>query len=359
MFQRTIHNYSIADFLELRAADRLIINRDFQRRSVWKTPAKVYLIDSILRGYPIPKMYFRSRVDPETQSSVREIVDGQQRLLAIFEFADDELRLTKRAGDLEGLRYSDLDEEQQSEFLSYPFVAEQLINASDADVLEVFARINTYTVALNPAELRHAQYQGDFKWLVHELSRRWEPFWEDYGVLSLSARARMGDDALTADMLLQVVQGPTGGETRNLDRAYREFDTSFPIADQATSIFNATLETLIEHIHSALEPPLTNPPHLVMFFAAAAHALHGIGIAPVPWLQRLDEMPERPKAPSTRDEWDGVRDRLLTLADVIEQPEPPADESIARFWNASRSRPVNLASRRVRFPFYLQALDVR
>ena len=51
--------------------------------------------------------------------------------------------------------------------------AEQLTNASDRDVLEVFARINTYTMALNAAELRHAEYQGDFKWQVHEAAQRW------------------------------------------------------------------------------------------------------------------------------------------------------------------------------------------
>lgn len=359
MLQRTTHNYSIADFLELRAAKRLIINRDFQRRSVWKAPAKVYLIDSILRGFPIPMVYFRSRVDPQTQSSVREVVDGQQRLLAIFEFADDGLRLTARAGDLEGLRYSDLDEDQQSEFLSYGFVAEQLINASDADVLEVFARINTHTVALQPAELRHAQYQGDFKWLVHELSRGWEELWGEHKVLSLAQRARMGDDALTADMLLQVTQGPTGGESRNLNRAYREFDTSFPVADDAGAIFDGTLRTLLDELPGVLEPPLTRPPHLVMLFAAAAHVLHGIGVHQVSWLRKLDDLPGRPGKPRTRDEWDEVRDRLATLAGVIELPDAPADEDMSRFWNASRGATVNLSSRRIRFPHYLQAFNVR
>ena len=94
-------------------------------------------------------MYFRSKIDAVTQSSVREVVDGQQRLLAIFEFADDKLRLTKRAGEFAGMRYSDLDEDAKNQFLAYTFVAEQLINASDDEVLEVFARTNTYTVALN------------------------------------------------------------------------------------------------------------------------------------------------------------------------------------------------------------------
>lgn len=119
MERPSVHNYSVADFLELRKAGRLEINETFQRRSIWKPAAKTYLIDSILRGYPIPKMYFRSIVDPTTQSSVREVVDGQQRLRAIFDFADDKLRLNSRANELSGLRYSDLDGDLQEAFLSY------------------------------------------------------------------------------------------------------------------------------------------------------------------------------------------------------------------------------------------------
>jgi hypothetical protein len=355
VLDRSIHNYSVADFLELRAAKRLVINRDFQRRSIWKTPAQVYLIDSILRGYPIPKMYFRSQVDPVTQSSVREVVDGQQRLLAIFSFADDDLRLTNRANEYAGMRYSDLDEELQAEFLAYTFVAEQLINASDAEVLEVFARINTYTVALNPAELRHAQFQGDFKWLVHELARRWEPLWSDFDVLSLSQRARMADDALVADMMLQVMQGPTGGEAKAIKRVYRDLDLRFDAADEVAQSVNGTLQAMIDHLSGALEPPLSNPPHLLMLFSATAHVLFGIGIAPIEGLRALDELPERPPAPRTQDEWECVRTRLLTLAEVIEQPDPPHDRELADFWQASRSRTINLASRRVRFPVFLKA----
>jgi len=172
MLQRSLHNYSVADFLELRVANRLVINRNFQRREVWKTTPKVYLVDSILRGMPIPKMYFRTLVDAETQSSVREVIDGQQRLQAIFQFADNDLRLSAHAREFAGLRYRDLDSEQKEQFLSYTFAAEQLINADDNDVLEVFARINTYNVSLKPAELRHARWQGEFKWAAHEARGR-------------------------------------------------------------------------------------------------------------------------------------------------------------------------------------------
>ena len=111
----------------------------------------------------MPKVYLRTLIDRVSQASVREIVDGQQRLRAILDFGLGKFRLTSRAGEFSGLYYSDLEEELQNTFLSYRISVEQLINADDDDVLEVFARLNSYTVPLNPPELRHARYQGDFK----------------------------------------------------------------------------------------------------------------------------------------------------------------------------------------------------
>lgn len=356
MVRTSVHNYSVSDFLELRAANRLEINHDFQRKGVWKTPAKVYLIDSILRGYPIPKLFFRSRIDPKTQSSVREVVDGQQRLIAIFEFADNNLRLTTRAGDLKGLRYSDLDNDQKDQFLSYTFTAEQLVGAADDEVLEVFARINTYAVALNPAELRHALWQGEFKWTVHDTSRQLVGLWDNYSVLSLQQRARLQDDALVADMMLQISQGVTGGEKPNLDKAYKNFDADFPEGDVCQQILLDTVKVLRSRLSAAMVPPLSRPAHLTMLVAALAHVLHGISVHAVGWLTGVDNLPPRGEAPKDQDQWDAVRDRLLALAGIIELSEEPEDPEQVKFWRASRSATINLRSRRDRFPFYLAAI---
>lgn len=355
MKRPSVHNYSVADFLEQRAANRVLINEDFQRRSIWKPAAKVYLIDSILRGYPIPKLFFRTTVDPKTQSSVREVVDGQQRLRAIFDFADDKLRLTARAGDFAGKRYSDLDEDTQSDFLAYTFVAEQLIDASDADVLEVFARLNTFTVALNPAELRHAQYQGDFKWLAHEFARELAPFWDSYQVLGLSQRARMADDALVADWMLQIMQGVTGGEAPALNKAYKNLDVKFEAAPEVRDVLSRTLETVQDRLSVALDSSLARPPHLTMLIAATAHVLHGIPLAPVDWLNRMSDLPARPSVPTTASAWEKVNDQLLELAEIVDLPGEPEDREQRAFWSASRGATVNLASRTRRFPYYVAA----
>lgn len=69
--------YSIADIEEWNATDLLDLSPEFQRRSVWKQTAKSYLIDTIIRGRPIPKVIFTQRL--ENRRNVRTVVDGQQR----------------------------------------------------------------------------------------------------------------------------------------------------------------------------------------------------------------------------------------------------------------------------------------
>ena len=48
--------YSINDFIEWDDRGQLEISPKFQRRSVWSPQAKSYLIDTILKDKPLPKI---------------------------------------------------------------------------------------------------------------------------------------------------------------------------------------------------------------------------------------------------------------------------------------------------------------
>src|SRR5437588_9340312 len=80
----------------------------YQRTDVWNTSKKQLLIDSILRGYDLPKFYLRPTQPPFDF----EVVDGQQRLHSIWEFLEDRFELPDESGDLPfgdctGKRYSE------------------------------------------------------------------------------------------------------------------------------------------------------------------------------------------------------------------------------------------------------------
>ena len=88
-------------------------------------------------------------------------------------------------------------------FDSYEMKVDELLNASDEYVLEVFHRLNAFGVKLNSQELRHGKFQGGtykelFRAAVIDTSERWQVLWSRYKVVSVRGRLRMADDELTA-----------------------------------------------------------------------------------------------------------------------------------------------------------------
>lgn len=342
-----LEQYRISDFLDWQTEKRLELNPEFQRGSVWSPAARTFLIDTILRQLPIPKVYLRTRVNVATKKSIREVVDGQQRLRAILDFADNKFPLSKRASEFAGKRYSDLTTKQQENFLGYPIAVDQLVNASVDDVLEVFARLNSYTVTLNGPEKRHARYQGDFKWAIRTASRRWADLWQK--VLTVRERVRMLDDSLTAEMVGVLLAGVVDGGQPTIDAFYKRYDKSFKPGDASIKNLDTTLtyivKNLIDHI---ADTPLMRPPHFLMLFSAVAAYLVDI-----------------PQGELTAREWhhpktigknlDNVKANLLLLGSIIDSEAEP-EEPYAEFWRASRSSTQRIASRRVRFPFFVRAL---
>ena len=83
----------------------------------------------------------------------------------------------------------------------------QYQNIDDATVLEIFARINTYSVALNAQELRNGKYFGEFKKAVYALALRHLEFWRDTRVFTDAAIARMHEAQLVSELLVMQMDG--------------------------------------------------------------------------------------------------------------------------------------------------------
>jgi hypothetical protein len=348
MAKSILEQYRIADFLEWNAQDALRLNPHFQRRAVWTKAAKVFLIDTILRRYPIPKVFIRTNVDIETKKSFREVVDGQQRLRAIVEFAADAWPLTSRATDFDGYTYSTLPDDMKEAFLTYPVAVEQLVNADDAAVLEMFARLNSYNVPLSAAELRHAQFQGEFKWAVHETAKRWHVLWDDYRIVGMRQRLRMREDALVAEMFGTVLEGIQDGGRSSLAGLYERYEEHFPQeaavvkrVDDALRFIDGTLR------ESIIGTPLARPVSFLLLFAAVCHALQGI---PAGGLGEGCPAPD----PEVLADFDQTRANLARISQALKSGD--LDGPFARFVRATRERASSLESRRVRFPVFWRAL---
>ena len=130
---------------EKRALDKVYKRRDryeipdWQREDVWTPKKKRQLIDSILRGWKLPKFYFL-RIHGEGEEF--EVVDGQQRLVAIFEFFDNELELSQESEErFGGRRYRDLAENVSDDFDDFEIEYDVIEDADEKDLKEFFQRL--------------------------------------------------------------------------------------------------------------------------------------------------------------------------------------------------------------------------
>src|SRR5690606_25040395 len=81
---------SVRDILDLYRNGMLRANPEYQRGAVWSRAQQKKLIDSILRGYPIPLIYLHyiKKQVAGMQREDLEIIDGQQRIRAMYDFAE-------------------------------------------------------------------------------------------------------------------------------------------------------------------------------------------------------------------------------------------------------------------------------
>lgn len=268
--------YSIADFAEWRDAGLLNLSPDFQRRAVWSGKAKSYLVDTILRQKPIPKL----TVSQELQRNrmMRVVVDGQQRLRAILEFLDGDVKISRAHNKAFGGRtFEQLPDDAQQDFRQYALAVDLLFNPAYEELLDIFARINTYTVVLKPQEKLNAKYLGYFKQTAFRLGLQYVSYFIEAGILSKASVTRMAEAGLASDLLVAFLGGVQ--TSKNIERYYQRFDDEPGNLDEAAAHFEEVM-SLVGSIYPPLELGNTNWRRPVLFytlFTAMGHLAYGLG----------------------------------------------------------------------------------
>ncbi len=207
---------------------RINTNPDFQRPAVWGASQKQLLVDTILRDYDVPKLYWRKTGSkPDTY----DVLDGQQRLRALWDFFDGKFKLAKDADAIDGeaiagCGYQDLPDELRSRFDVYVLDVVVLEDTDEDEVREMFLRLQNGT-SLKAQEKRNA-YPGKMRDFVRELVQH--HFYANVGF----ANSRFAFDHVAAQMVcLEIQGGPTNVKNADLNRMYddnREFDSKSSIA---------------------------------------------------------------------------------------------------------------------------------
>lgn len=220
-------NMTIADYCAATQRGEIQIDRAYQRSpDVWPRAARSYLIETILKGYPIPKLALHQRTDLKSKQTVKFVVDGQQRSSAILAFFENKLKLSRNleltaaaAKDYDGL-----SEELQENFLTYVLYFDQFEGSGQEEVREYFRRINSFTAPLNHEEQRHARFQGNMKWFLYSLTQRYGETLVSLGVLPKQSAIRMQDTKFLAEIVHAMLNGVTTTSKSTLDAMYRRYE---------------------------------------------------------------------------------------------------------------------------------------
>ena len=195
---------------------RIDTNPDFQRPAVWGLGQKQLFIDTILRDYDVPKLYWRKTGN---KPDIYDVVDGQQRLRAIWEFFDGKFKLPKDADPIDDLDiaacgYEDLPDELRMKVDIYPLDIVILEETGEEEVREMFLRLQNGTT-LKAQEKRNA-FVGAMRDFVRDLSRH--PFFTKVGF----SNARYTYDLVAAQIIcLELSGGPTNVKNADLNKMYK------------------------------------------------------------------------------------------------------------------------------------------
>ena len=203
----------------------------YQRRGrVWSDSDKAFLIDSVLNGYDIPKIYiadftyFQSVLN--TGKKPYAVIDGRQRFEAFFDFFDDRFRLSDTFVLLEdvtvrlaGLNYSALKSKHSriaSKFENFNLSVMSVITDDEARINDLFVRLNS-SKPLSGAEVRNAM-GGEVPILVRRIADH--PFFTQKIAFNINRRQ---DQNAAAKLLLLEYRGALVDTKKvNLDRFVAE-----------------------------------------------------------------------------------------------------------------------------------------
>jgi len=337
---------TVVEYCNSMERKEIVVNRDYQRSStVWPPVARSFLIETILLDFPMPKLSLYQITDLRSRQTYKEIVDGQQRSGTIRDFFNDKLRLSGslETEDVRGKTYSELSDEYKQRFIDYQISIDLFVATTPDEVREVFRRINSYTVPLNPEEQRHAVYQGAFKWFVHRLSKLFDESFLRIGLFNQRRLVRMADAKLLTEIAHAFLNGIKTTNKGMLNAFYRVKDKEFPeeaaLEQRITFAFDQILDWT--EIHNG---PIMKHYQVYSLVLAITHLVSPIehlnGIYESPGLKMLDR--------------DVAVMNLTALADAVESPE----QSIGfdDFINASSSR-TNVGEQRAkRFVTFCRAL---
>lgn len=251
MFKFSDNRKTVNEIFTMFDEGKLIVDDTYQRRSVWSEKDKVRLIETILLQLVIPELFFwKADTDPETGISTTHIVDGQQRIKAIYSFINNEFKLKPQYLLDESSKekyankyFKDLDTETRKTFWNYQLMIIEIDSAATRDdIITMFNRLNLTDYNLNDQEKRNS-VSGEFAALAREISDN--PLWDEKRLFTGPDVRRMKDVEFCASIILLHRKGIIDQTDQSaLNQAYEELQVGYKDAEQDKEAVCAAIETI-------------------------------------------------------------------------------------------------------------------
>lgn len=174
-YNRKTTGITISIFYEQYQLKKYNFEPPYQRDyNVWELDQKSFLIDTIMKNFPVPPIFLEQKINIPTGKTYYDIIDGKQRLSAIVDFIENKIKLPETFGDdkygtkvLNGKFFNEIQElanedEEVMDFVSgfwgYVLSVEYIENPDIKIVDSIFDRLNRGGARLNEQELRKANY---------------------------------------------------------------------------------------------------------------------------------------------------------------------------------------------------------
>ena len=216
MRQKT-REWTVRMLADLRG--RIDTESEYQRGQVWSEAQQRLLIDSLLRGYDIPKIYLRKL--PDGSRHLYEVVDGKQRLTAIWLFLGNQFRLSSNV-EIEGIgqlgrkTWAELSPAAQDRLQFSNITVSELEEATSDEVAELFLRLQRGE-PLRAAEKRNAILGPVRNFVANRLANL--PVFPNLGIPD---RRFTWHELSAIALLLTIRDGPTTIKGADLNDLYED-----------------------------------------------------------------------------------------------------------------------------------------
>ncbi|MFD3340041.1 DUF262 domain-containing protein [Streptomyces anthocyanicus] len=330
--ERRQTNQTVAWFRDLWARELLELDPPYQRRSVWNQSYKDYFIETLMLQYPAPAIFIYENMSTEGIATY-SVVDGKQRLSAIFEFTSNQFPVSEKSAikRARGLFFNQLSDEERKEFWSYQFAVEYLPTTDDSTLNNIFDRINRNVARLTPQELRHARYNGQFARTCEELAEILPVVLaSDFPRFAPASRRQMKDVEFVTNLLLLTEEGVRAYSQDDLDREYGLREDEWSEQQTVDVEFRETIRTMSE-----ISPELLSGIGKRLKNQADFYSLYGAILE----LSRQGGLPGKAE----------INERLARFMNVVVNDDGRANDEVAkRYFEAARSASNDALQRRTR-----------